>query len=74
MIGGAYWATYRSFNTILYQKALSAADLFSDGEIKRQAIRDAEARYARPAIEYLVHAKSNAESPAYVEGLIALSS
>lgn len=57
---------------ILYHQALADSDRLINLEMKQQAIQRAQAQYAKPAIEYLARARSSAESPAYVEGLIAL--
>jgi serine/threonine protein kinase len=57
---------------ILYQQSVTNADRVSNAHMKRQQIRDAEIKYAEPAIRLLKKAHRFAESPAYVEGLIAL--
>jgi serine/threonine protein kinase len=57
---------------ILYEQALTDADQVTSREMKQHAMREAEIKYAQPAIQYLARTRKNAESPAYVEGLIAL--
>ncbi|MCI0619270.1 hypothetical protein L0244_40385, partial [bacterium] len=57
---------------ILYHQAIVEADRLTSADMKQQAIRDAESKYAQPAIHFLNEARRSAESPAYVEGLIAL--
>jgi serine/threonine protein kinase len=57
---------------ILYQQEVSNANRVSSSKLKKELIRKAEAEYATPAIRLLTEATTFAESPAYVEGLIAL--
>src|SRR5262245_51746840 len=57
---------------ILYQQAVADADHLSNEPMKKRVIQDAETKYAQRAIHFLTKARSFAESPSYVEGLIAL--
>jgi serine/threonine protein kinase len=57
---------------IFYQQEVINADRVSSSKLKKELIRKAEAEYATRAIRLLTEARTFAESPAYVEGLIAL--
>jgi serine/threonine protein kinase len=57
---------------ILYQESLADADELTGGAPKQKMVQEAQENFAKPAIEYLARAQTSAESPAYVEALIAL--
>jgi len=56
----------------LYEQAITNADQLNSAPLKKKAIHEADIQYSKPAVEYLKLAKRSAESPDYVEGLIAL--
>ena len=56
----------------LYLQTITQAAKVSNSALKDKMIREAERDFAQPAIYFLNNARTFSESPAYVEGLIAL--
>ena len=56
----------------LYLQATHQADNTGNNALKEKMLQQAEQEFAQPAIRFLNQARTSAESPAYVEGLIAL--
>ena len=57
---------------LLFQKKLTEAEHNTSEEVRKRLKQQYETEFRDPAVRYLKNAEGNVESPAYVEGLIAL--
>lgn len=57
---------------LLFQKKLTEVERHSSEEVRTKLKQEYEKQFRDPAVQYLKKAEGSVESPAYVEGLIAL--